>query len=364
VALRTGTSSTAWCLVSSTAGLADAAQRAARRRSDGELARTIEEHGVGVFLERWLAQPMFASVPPDAPGLAERRSMAPERLAHQLRALGQGAQPSLWERLSELSGLDRPVVLVAAAADAKYRAVAAEMARRIPGSLRVSVPGGHAVPLEAPAALAAEVSGRGSASPVRHGALRVAREEVGRGHHGAHVERAVDGPERFGGHVRRRGGRGSPAPRRTAAQGARAGSAAPAARPTDVSIMEVTSAGVPASSATARAALTPPSGWTLRPPRRPPPARRTRRASSGPRTASSGGTGTPTRAPDQGEVGGRRRLLDQLESVALHPPDRAHRGFEFPCTVGVGAQGDRRAHCAAGRGDSLDVVVGVAASTP
>ncbi len=158
-------------LVSSTAGLADAAQRAARRRSDGELARTIEEHGVGVFLERWLAQPMFASVPPDAPGLAERRSMAPERLAHQLRALGQGAQPSLWERLSELSGLDRPVVLVAGGADAKYRAVAAEMARRIPGSLRVSVPGGHAVPLEAPAALAAEVL---AAAHRRYGTARSA----------------------------------------------------------------------------------------------------------------------------------------------------------------------------------------------
>ncbi len=144
-------------VVSATAGIADPAERAARRRSDDALARAVEEGGVDRFLDGWLAQPMFASVPADAPGLAERRSIAPGRLAHQLRALGQGAQPPLWERLHELASLELPVVLVTGAADTRYGAIAAEMARRIPGALRVSVPGGHAVPLEAPAALATEV---------------------------------------------------------------------------------------------------------------------------------------------------------------------------------------------------------------
>lgn len=155
-------------LVSANAGLADAAERTARRRSDDDLARTIEERGVDDFLDRWTAQPMFASVPADAPGLGERRTATPARLAHQLRALGQGTQPPLWGGLPSLAGLDRPVVLVTGRADPKYGAVATDMARHIAGAVRVSLPGGHAVPLEAPAALASEIQAaaqRWSASP-------------------------------------------------------------------------------------------------------------------------------------------------------------------------------------------------------
>ena len=47
------------------------------------------------------------------------------RLAHQLRSLGQGAQPSNWDRLGELA---MPVLLVAGSRDTKYVDIAERMA--------------------------------------------------------------------------------------------------------------------------------------------------------------------------------------------------------------------------------------------
>jgi len=68
--------------------------------------------------------------------------------------LGQGAQPSYWERLA---GLEMPVLLVTGAYDRKYRDLAERMAAAIGDNARtVTVPAaGHALHLEQPAALAA-----------------------------------------------------------------------------------------------------------------------------------------------------------------------------------------------------------------
>ena len=51
-----------------------------------------------------------------------------ERVTHQLRALGQGVQPSYWDRLSSLR---MPVLLVTGAYDRKYRDLAERMAAAI-----------------------------------------------------------------------------------------------------------------------------------------------------------------------------------------------------------------------------------------
>jgi hypothetical protein len=67
-----------------------------------------------------------------------------ERLTHQLRALGQGAQPSNWKRLHEVAA---PTELFAGDADAKYVAIAGRMAPPLRASLRV-LPGDHACHLE------------------------------------------------------------------------------------------------------------------------------------------------------------------------------------------------------------------------
>jgi len=142
-------------LVSASPGIADERERANRRAADDQLAHDVERDGLDAFLERWLAQPLFASLPRELAGVdARRRGNSVERVTHQLRALGQGAQPSLWHRLPELQ---MPVLLVTGAYDRKYRELASAMAAAIGDNARaVTVPeAGHALHLEQPAALAA-----------------------------------------------------------------------------------------------------------------------------------------------------------------------------------------------------------------
>jgi 2-succinyl-6-hydroxy-2,4-cyclohexadiene-1-carboxylate synthase len=143
-------------LVGASPGIADDAERSARRTADDALADTIERDGTAAFLDRWLAQPLFASLPPDAPGAAERLANPPDGLAASLRLLGTGVQEPLWERLPRLRVR---TLLVVGAHDAKFTALAHEMAARIGSTAQVAVvaDAGHAVPLERPAATAALV---------------------------------------------------------------------------------------------------------------------------------------------------------------------------------------------------------------
>jgi 2-succinyl-6-hydroxy-2,4-cyclohexadiene-1-carboxylate synthase len=136
-------------LVSASPGIADADARATRRDADERLAEEIERDGVDAFLERWLAQPLFATLPPERAGLDERRAdNTVEALTQQLRVLGQGVQPSNWERLGEVRV---PVLLVVGALDSKYVEIAQRMAAQLPDA-RVEVldGAGHACHLEQP----------------------------------------------------------------------------------------------------------------------------------------------------------------------------------------------------------------------
>jgi 2-succinyl-6-hydroxy-2,4-cyclohexadiene-1-carboxylate synthase len=136
-------------LVSASPGIEDADARAARRDADERLAQEIERDGVDAFLERWLAQPLFATLPRERSGFDERRAgNTVADLQHQLRVLGQGAQPSNWDRLAELR---MPVLLIVGELDTKYVDIAERMAERI-ADVRVEViPGaGHACHLEQP----------------------------------------------------------------------------------------------------------------------------------------------------------------------------------------------------------------------
>lgn len=141
-------------LLGASPGIAQPAPRAERRAADHRLAEAIERDGVDAFLATWLAQPLFATLPPDAAGLDDRRSNTAAGLASSLRLAGVGEQEPLWDRLPELA---MPVLLVAGGEDAKFAALAEVMAERIGGNARVAlVPGaGHAVHLERAGAVVA-----------------------------------------------------------------------------------------------------------------------------------------------------------------------------------------------------------------
>ncbi len=140
-------------LVSASPGIEDDATRDARRASDDELARDLERDGVESFLHRWLDQPLFAGLPSARAGLAQRiAANTIERLAHQLRELGQGTQPSNWDRLADLRV---PVLLIVGERDAKYRDIAERMASRMSDArVETIASAGHACHLEEPAAVA------------------------------------------------------------------------------------------------------------------------------------------------------------------------------------------------------------------
>jgi 2-succinyl-6-hydroxy-2,4-cyclohexadiene-1-carboxylate synthase len=125
-------------------GIEDAAERAARRAADEALAQSIERGGVDAFLERWLAQPLFAGL--SEPG---ERQADTEVLTACLRRLGTGTQEPLWERLAELS---MPVLVLAGERDEKYVDVGRRTAAAVGDNARFEiVPGaGHAAHLERP----------------------------------------------------------------------------------------------------------------------------------------------------------------------------------------------------------------------
>ncbi len=140
-------------LVSTSPGIADPAERAARVEADERLACRVERDGVDAFLTDWLAQPMFAGVPPDAPGVEDRRRLAPAYLAACLRVLGTGAMEPMWD---ELAALTMPVLLVTGTRDEKFTEIARRMLERLPvGTRHEELEGGHALPLERPRALGA-----------------------------------------------------------------------------------------------------------------------------------------------------------------------------------------------------------------
>jgi 2-succinyl-6-hydroxy-2,4-cyclohexadiene-1-carboxylate synthase len=137
-------------LVSASPGLASDVERAERRAADDRLADEIERDGVDSFLERWLALPLFARLPPDAAGVDDRRANTSAGLASSLRLAGTGAQNPLWDHLAALT---MPVLLVVGEHDTKFRAIAADMATSISGAtVEVIAGAGHVVHLEQPAA--------------------------------------------------------------------------------------------------------------------------------------------------------------------------------------------------------------------
>jgi 2-succinyl-6-hydroxy-2,4-cyclohexadiene-1-carboxylate synthase len=140
-------------LESPSAGIADPAERAARRASDEELARLAERDGIEAFMARWESLPIFdseRSLPPDvrARHHAERLRCRPDGLAASLRGAGQGSMEPLHSRLDSVTA---PTLAIAGELDG----VGAPRARAIAAAIRNAalalVPGaGHAPHREQP----------------------------------------------------------------------------------------------------------------------------------------------------------------------------------------------------------------------
>jgi 2-succinyl-6-hydroxy-2,4-cyclohexadiene-1-carboxylate synthase len=154
-------------LVGAGAGIEDPAERAQRRTGDEELAAWMEQSPIEAVVERWEAQPVFASQPPELvsaqrPG---RLSHDPARLAELMRSAGQGAMDPVWSSLAEL---ETPLLAIAGESDERYVRAADRMASLAPSGRAALVLGaGHAAQLERPGEVAGlvldfldELSGR------------------------------------------------------------------------------------------------------------------------------------------------------------------------------------------------------------
>jgi 2-succinyl-6-hydroxy-2,4-cyclohexadiene-1-carboxylate synthase len=160
VALRAPERVTSLGLVSTTPGIEEPDGRDARLRADGELADWIASRDVAAFADRWLAQPLFAEegAAISAMARADIARNTPAGLSASLREAGTGAMAPVWDRLVELS---MPSLIVVGERDAKFREIGGRMAASLPDARTVVIPdAGHALPREAPAALAAVLAER------------------------------------------------------------------------------------------------------------------------------------------------------------------------------------------------------------
>lgn len=133
-------------------GLAIEAERQERMTLDAQRAEKLSLTGIENFVEEWYEADLFASLRARPESLSEvkrqRSSGDASLLARALRNLSVGRQPSLWDRLDELT---LPVLLVAGELDRKFAGINRDMADRMQDVQNKVVPGaGHNTHLEQP----------------------------------------------------------------------------------------------------------------------------------------------------------------------------------------------------------------------
>ncbi len=153
LATRASERISALILESATPGIRDQDERRARTVRDLALADSIERDGITAFVDRWERLPLFATQTrltgaERAALRTQRLAQCPHGLANNLRAMGQGEQPPLFDHLPALS---MPVLVIVGALDTAYCVLGREIARVTPHARLVIVPdAGHAVHLERP----------------------------------------------------------------------------------------------------------------------------------------------------------------------------------------------------------------------
>jgi len=141
-------------LESASPGLSTEPERRERRKRDEALASSIEEHGIGPFVDAWMTQPLFRTEHglPEHIQQAERRRRLENRsdgLAAALRGFGTGALSSFWDRLDQVAV---PALILTGTLDEKFAGIGRRMAHVMPQARLEEVSGaGHRVHLERPA---------------------------------------------------------------------------------------------------------------------------------------------------------------------------------------------------------------------
>ncbi|MFC6171443.1 2-succinyl-6-hydroxy-2,4-cyclohexadiene-1-carboxylate synthase [Loigolactobacillus jiayinensis] len=149
-------------LESSTAGLANAAQRQQRQQHDHELAEQIRGAGLPAFVAVWEQLPLFASqraLPAKQQQQMRQQRLAqnPQNLAASLEQMGTGSQPNFWPRLPQLTVA---TTIIVGAQDAKFCHLGQQLQTQLVNSRLLLLAGvGHNTHFEAPAQFAAALKG-------------------------------------------------------------------------------------------------------------------------------------------------------------------------------------------------------------
>ena len=135
-------------ILSASPGLRTEEERLSRRESDEGIARKIERNFEG-FIKAWYEQPLFATLknhPIFKEVESERKINNPSNLAHALRLLGTGWQPSLWNELQKNSV---PVQFFVGEKDLKFVEIGRQMVNLCPeSSLEIFRECGHTLHFE------------------------------------------------------------------------------------------------------------------------------------------------------------------------------------------------------------------------
>lgn len=137
-------------LESASPGLRTQAERDTRIASDHTLAHFLETEGIEAFANKWTSLPLWHTQPPALKARlhTQRLQNNPRALAHSLRGMGTGTQPSLWDQLPELT---IPTLLIVGEQDPKFLEINKSMRQLIPHADLVILPNvGHNTHAEAP----------------------------------------------------------------------------------------------------------------------------------------------------------------------------------------------------------------------
>ncbi len=147
-------------LESASPGLSTERERADRIEIDEGRAFRLASDGIDRFVDEWYEMQLFESLKnhPDALAVIKekRKQNSVDGLSRCLRGVGTGAQPSLWQRLSECT---MPALLLCGEYDEKFIEINRAMSESMDHSkLRIVSGAGHLVHVEQPSDYCGAVS--------------------------------------------------------------------------------------------------------------------------------------------------------------------------------------------------------------